>query len=504
MPNPKWRPQRSSGILLHPTSLPGPFGIGDLGPSAFAWVDALAEAKQSWWQILPLGPTGYGDSPYQCFSAFAGNPILVSPEVLVGDGLLENSDLAGVHLASAVVDFGAVIPLKTRLLDRSWERFQEGHGAGLRQPFEQFRREHAAWLQDYALFMALKDAQGGIGWLEWPQPLRLRKGDAVAAARKELVDRIARHEFRQFLFFRQWQALRQHARDRQVRIIGDAPIFVSGDSADVWANPHLFLLDAERRQVVQAGVPPDYFSPTGQLWGNPLYDWAAARNTGYAWWTARLRATLAQVDLVRLDHFRGFAAAWHVPAGEKTAVKGKWVPGPGTELFQHVRKALGGLPLVAEDLGLITEDVEQLRDDFGLPGMRVLQFAFSDPNNKYLPHNYEANTVAYTGTHDNDTTRGWYAALPEKERDFVRRYVGRDGNDIAWDLIRLAWNSVADLAIAPLQDVLNLASEARMNTPGKAVGNWSWRIPEGALKGGVGQRLAEMTEMYSRTQIEPA
>jgi 4-alpha-glucanotransferase len=498
MTTPKTRPNRASGILLHPTSLPG-LGSGDLGAAAYAWIDALARAKQRWWQILPLNPTGYGDSPYQSFSAFAGNPMLVSPEQLAKEGLIRADDYRQAQFPADRVDYGNVIPFRDGLLDRAFEQFQRQGTPSLKGEFERFCQGQAWWLNDYALFMAIKEKQGGASWQEWPEAIRLRRTEALNDAQRELGPQAARHQFRQFLFFRQWSQLRGYAHGKGIKIIGDVPIFVAGDSADVWAHPEKFLMDAQRRQTVMAGVPPDYFSATGQLWGNPIYDWEAARRGGYVWWVERMRATLALVDVVRIDHFRGFAAAWHVPAGSATAQKGAWVPGPGMDLFAKLRSALGALPLIAEDLGLITPDVEKLRDSLGLPGMRVLQFAFGgDAENSYLPHNYKQATVAYTGTHDNDTTRGWFATRPEKEADHVRRYLGRDGSDIAWDLIRLGWSSVADLAVAPLQDVLNLGSEARMNTPGKPDGNWTWRIPEGALREEVLARLAEMTVLYGR------
>jgi 4-alpha-glucanotransferase len=490
---------RAAGILLHPTSLPGRFGIGDLGPAAYGWADALVRAKQKWWQILPLGPTGFGDSPYQCFSAFAGNPYLVSPELLVREGLIDNRDLEGAHFPADRVDYGPVIEFKNRLLRKAWEHFQARRDPGLASEFETFCRQHAAWLEDFALFMAIKEAQGGKSWQEWPAELVGRQPAALDEARRSLAGAIGLQKFRQFLFFRQWGQLKHHANEHGIQLLGDAPIFVASDSADVWANPELFLLDERRRPRFVAGVPPDYFSKTGQLWGNPLYDWDALRRQGYRWWIDRLRATLEQVDRIRLDHFRGFAAFWRVPAGMPTAEKGDWITGPGAELFETVRAELGGLPLVAEDLGLITPDVDALRDQFNLPGMRILQFAFGGAvENRFLPHNYTQNSVVYTGTHDNDTTRGWFGAIAEHERDHVRRYLGRDGRDIAWDLIRLAWMSVADHAFAPLQDVLDLGPEARMNLPGQAKGNWDWRFHEGQLTEAELARLAELTDLYGR------
>jgi 4-alpha-glucanotransferase len=465
---------------------------------AFEWVDVLARAGQTWWQVLPLGPTGYGDSPYQSFSAFAGNPLLVSPELLLRDGLVKPADLAGAHFPAEHVRYDAVIQFKQGMLARAWENFQTGAAGHLRQPFEEFGARQGHWLDDFALFMTLKEAHHGADWRQWPRDLLLRNPLALDRARRDLRGPVGRYKFEQFLFARQWKALKDYAGERGVRLMGDAPIFVSSDSADVWANPELFLLDEQRRPTAVAGVPPDYFSPTGQLWGNPLYDWDAMRRTGYAWWVARLRAALELVDLVRLDHFRGFEAYWEVPAGMPTAEKGRWVRGPGDDLFEVVRSALGGLPLVAEDLGLITPDVEALRARLGLPGMRILQFAFGGPDNRYLPHHYEHNTVVYTGTHDNDTTAGWYASLPEHERAFLHRYLPGLGQDVAWDLIRLAWSSVADYALAPLQDLLSLPTQARMNSPGRAAGNWSWRFTAGQVTPALIDRLADLTALYSR------
>ncbi len=498
---------RSAGVLLHPTSLPGPYGIGDLGPAAYAWVDALGRAKQKWWQILPLGPTGYGDSPYQCFSAFAGNPYLVSPDRLMEDGLLKRADLRGASFPGTRVDFGPVIEFKVKLLRRAWEKFQAGASPAMRADFEAFNATQSGWLDDFALFMALKDAHGGASWLGWEEALVRREPGALVRAREQLSAAATEHKFRQFLFFRQWNALKEYAHAKDIRLIGDAPIFISSDSADAWAHPEIFLLDEHRQPAAVAGVPPDYFSQTGQLWGNPLYNWAALKQTGYQWWIERLRATLEQVDLVRIDHFRGFEAHWEVPAGMPTAEKGKWVKGPGADLFDALRAALGhpsaslraSLPIIAEDLGVNTPEVDALREQFHLPGMRILQFAFGGATeDRFLPHNYERNTVVYTGTHDNDTTLSWYASITEKERDFVRRYLGRDGHDVVWDLIRLAWASVADYAVTSLQDVLNLGPEARMNLPGRASGNWGWRFAEGQLSSAALDRLGELTELYGR------
>lgn len=491
--------RRGSGVLLHPTSLPGPYGIGDLGPAAFRWVDHLTHMKQKWWQVLPLGPTGYGDSPYQCFSAMAGNPYLLSPTTLLEEGLLNRSDIPSVSFADDHVDFGPVIEFKVALLERAWANFLAGQGQDLRPAFEAFVQAEQEWLDDFALFMALKDAHAGASWLTWESSLVKREASALRAARQKVADRVRQHQFRQFLFFRAWGKVKEYANANGVQLIGDIPIFVSSDSSDVWANPEIFQLDENRQPEAVAGVPPDYFSATGQLWGNPLYDWDALRATGYAWWIDRFRATLRQVDLVRLDHFRGFEANWRIPAGMPTAEVGEWVKGPGVDFLTAIEAALGQLPIIAEDLGIITPEVEALRVGFGLPGMKILQFAFGGaPEDRFLPHTYEHNCVVYTGTHDNDTTRGWYEAASEPERDFVRRYLGRDGRDVAWDLIRLAWMSVGDLAIAPLQDVLNLGTEARMNLPGRPHGNWGWRFKADQLTPLLEARLAELTGLYAR------
>lgn len=493
---------RASGLLLHPTSLPGRFGIGDLGPAAYRWVDFLSAAGQKLWQVLPLGQTGYGDSPYQCFSAAAGNTYLVSPEKLAEDGLLTAADLqAAPTFPVDRVDFGPVIQWKLKLLDLVHQRFLDGAGTkGLHGEYDAFREAEKAWLDDYALFMALKDTHGGKVWNTWETPLAKHDEKTLKRVLATLEVQVDSQRFRQFLFFRQWEALKAYVTKAGIRIVGDVPIFVAYDSADVWAHPELFLLDQNGRCTHVAGVPPDYFSPTGQLWGNPLYRWDVLQKTNYAWWIARFRAALRWVDILRLDHFRGFEAYWAVPAKETTAEKGKWRKGPGVGFFEVVQKELGGLPVIAEDLGDITPEVDRLRLHFHLPGMKILQFSFcGKADHMYLPHNVETNCVIYTGTHDNNTSRGWYATdANDAERDLYRRYCARDGRDVAWDLIRLAWASVANTAIAPLQDILNLGGEARMNTPGRAMGNWAWRFRSEQLNDGTVRGLRELTELFGR------
>jgi len=491
---------RSSGIILHPTSFPGPDGIGDLGVEAFRWIDCLVESGCSIWQVLPLGPTGYGDSPYQSFSAFAGNPYLISPLLLLDEGLLDSQSLADrPDFPQDMVDFGPVIEWKLKLLDRAYETYKKKSARTLKAELERFSANHSAWLEDFALFMAIKEDLGGGPWNDWPAELRQRDPSALRDFRNLHQDAVERHSFRQFFFFRQWQAVHDYARQEGISILGDAPIFVAYDSADVWANPELFYLDAAGSPTVVAGVPPDYFSPTGQLWGNPLYRWDVHASSGYSWWISRLKATLEQVDLVRLDHFRGFAGYWEIPAGMPTAEVGRWVPGPGASFFEAIEQALGGLPIVAEDLGEITPDVVILRDLFNLPGMKIFQFAFeSDPDDAFLPHNYPVNCIAYTGTHDNDTTLGWYKSSSEEVRDFVRRYLGSSGEDISWEMTQGIWSSVAKLAIVPLQDILSLGTPARFNFPGRLGGNWSWRMSPGAFTEQLVGRLREMNYLYGR------
>lgn len=493
--------QRRSGILLHPTSLPGPYGIGTLNQAAYEWVDFLQQTRQSLWQVLPLGPTGYGDSPYQSFSTFAGNPYLISVEALVQEGLLDPSLLQQAPpFPNDHVDYGGIYNWKLPLLRQAATTFSRQATADQQTDFEQFCQAQGEWLEDFALFMALKDAHNGQPWTAWPMPLRSRQPKALETAITAHAAPIHAHKFNQWLFFRQWQQLKSYANGKEIQIIGDIPIFVALDSADTWTNPDEFFLDETFQPTVVAGVPPDYFSATGQLWGNPLYRWEKMKANGYAWWLRRIRAALQLYDIVRIDHFRGFAGYWEVPAGEETAIHGQWVKGPGADLFDAIKNALGELPIIAEDLGEITPDVIALRDQFSLPGMKILQFAFStDASDKFLPHNYTRNFIVYTGTHDNDTSVGWYqGSATDHERDHFRRYLRTDGHDPAWSLLDAAFRSVAVMALAPLQDLLSLDTRARMNFPGRAEGNWTWRFTPDQLNGLVAARLRETTLIYGR------
>jgi 4-alpha-glucanotransferase len=495
---------RASGLLLHVTSLPSPYGIGDVGPSALTWIDQLHDAGQSWWQSLPLGPTGYGNSPYQSMSSFVGNELLISPDWLIEDGLLRANDFTVPPFSQSAVDYDMVLSFKCRLLEIAWSNFNTGATSDLKIAFAQFCHDQTHWLEDYALFRVLKAKYNGAYYLEWPIELVERVASALAQARRDLASEIDEVRFAQFLLFRQADRLKRHANDKGIHLIGDLPFFVSPDSSDVWANPELFVLDQQRRPQFVAGVPPDYFSSEGQLWGNPVYNWGALRQTGYRWCIDRIRSLLAHVDVIRLDHFRGFAAAWHVPAGATTAKPGQWVPGPGAEFFNAVKRELGGLPFIAEDLGLITPDVSALRDEFQIPGTRVLQFAFDgSTNNPYLPHNFVANAVVYTGTHDNPTSKEWYEELPPQQQQNFSRYLNSQVNssEAAWDLMRLAWSSKAALAIAPLQDLLNLGSEARMNVPGRPEGNWTWRCTEEMLSTPAFHSLLELTSRSNRMRL---
>ncbi len=496
---------RSSGILLHPTSLPSRYGIGDLGAAAYQFVEFLTASRQSLWQILPLGPTGYGDSPYQCFSAFAGNPMLISPDKMVESGYLPADALTNVpDFPAHRIDYGWVIHYKNELFDQAFTHFQANASDAQQAAFDQFCAKNAAWLDDFGLFMALKahhmEQDGGV-WNTWPTAIAQREPEAMTRWMDDKADEIDRQKFLQFVFFEQWLALKAYANERGIKIIGDAPIFVAYDSADVWANPDLFYLNDDGSPAVIAGVPPDYFSATGQRWGNPLYRWPVMAEDDYGWWQERLKATLTQVDIVRLDHFRGFEAYWEIPAEEETAVVGQWVKGPGLDFFQTMADTMGDLPIIAEDLGVITPEVEAMRDEFDFPGMKILQFAFGgEKNSSFLPHTFPRNAVVYTGTHDNETTVGWYRNASHAEQDHVRRYTASDGHDIAWDMIRLAFASVADMAVVPLQDTMSLDNSARMNFPGKASGYWQWRFISAMLTGEIQRRLLEITELYGRIQ----
>lgn len=496
---------RSSGIMLHPTSLPGPFGVGDLGPEARRFVDYLASAGQALWQVLPFGPTGYGDSPYQCFSALAGNPLLISLEDLAGEVPRPPS------FPADRVDFERVLPWKTAALEAAAQWFQQSATKEHRRAFEDFCCQNAGWLEDYALFQSIKQLDPSRIWNQWDEDICARDPAAVKRWRIRLAQTIDTHKFLQYAFFSQWNALRAYASERGVRIMGDLPIYVAHDSVDVWANRAYFQLDARGNPLAVAGVPPDYFSATGQLWGNPLYNWDALARNGYDWWVTRFRALLKLFDVVRLDHFRGFEAYWEIPAGAPTAETGRWVKGPGRDLFLTLRRELGALPLVAENLGVITPEVESLRHQFGLPGMSILQFAFgADPQAPtFRPHNYVHDLVAYTGTHDCDTTVGWWTSQGRgestrtagdirSERDYTRRYLNTDGVNIHWDFIRALLASVANTVMIPLQDVLGLGSEARMNQPATLTGNWRWRLGAPMLTSESAHHLRALTELYAR------
>ena len=491
---------RACGVLLHPTSLPGPQGCGDLGEGARRFVDWLAEAGQRWWQVLPLGGLGPGHSPYMSTSAFAANPLLVDLEELAQRGWLEADELVPPRpFPAARVDYPETIAWRHARLERAARRFDDRADAASRADFALFCDRHAAWLDDYALFMALDEAQPGSGWQAWPDGLATRDAGALARARRRLAPRLRFWSFVQWCFDRQWQALRVYARARGVRMFGDAPIFVASHGADAWAHPQLFELDDAGHPLAIAGVPPDYFSPTGQRWGNPLYRWDAHAAEGYAWWVARVKHALETFDLLRIDHFRGFAAYWRIPMHEATAVHGEWLPGPGAALFEAMERELGSLPIVAEDLGVITPDVEELRRRFRFPGMKVLQFAWSgDIDNPHLPHNHAQDTVVYTGTHDNDTTVGWWSGADAEQRRHLCEYLATDGGEIHWDMVRAACESKADTAMIPLQDLLGLDGRHRMNTPGRAEGCWEWRFGWSQLGEEPARRLSALCSLHRR------
>jgi len=495
-PNP-----RASGVLVHPTSFPSPYGMGDLGAGAYAFLDFMKEAKQKLWQVLPLGPTGYGDSPYQSFSSFAGNHYLISPDELKKQGWLSDEDLSEIPPSNPrAIDYGPAINYKMELLKKAFANFKAKATPAQKSAVTKFCNKNNEWLEDYAVFTALKDHFGGIEWHRWSAPLAHREPTALEDMRQQLAEQVEFTKFVQFEFFRQWGALKAYANKAGIKIIGDIPIFTARDSADVWAAPELYMMDKDGQPTAVAGVPPDYFSETGQLWGNPLYDWDEHKKTDYVWWANRVAAVLSMVDIVRIDHFRGFESYWAVPFGEETAINGKWLKGPGKPLFTSLAKKLDNLPIIAEDLGEITEKVTQLRTGLGLPGMRVLHFAF-DPKgtSNHLPHNYEnSQTVVYTGTHDNNTTRGWYQEAAEEEKDYLRRYLNVSGNDAAWDLIRLAFSTTAVYAIVPIQDIMDLGADDRMNSPGLAQGWWRFRYTPDMLTQNHASRLEYLTTLYHR------
>ncbi|NUQ80987.1 MAG: 4-alpha-glucanotransferase [Bacteroidetes bacterium] len=499
---------RSAGILLHPTSLPGRYGIGDLGDQAYRFIDFLKASDIGLWQVLPLGPTGYGDSPYQCFSAFAGNPLMVSPDKLVTQGLLTAEDVRQVPAFNPLqIDFGWVIGYKTDLLRKAYQTFSTTEvlkDKNYRKEYTKFCKANAAWLDDYALFMAVKNHHGGVHWKEWAADIRHRVPKAVKDYTKKLAGEIEYQKFIQFNFFYQWNDVKAYANGQGIKVVGDLPIFIAYDSADCWANRHYFTVDEDGHLETCAGVPPDYFSPTGQLWGNPLYRWDAMEADDFQWWRDRFAKLFEIVDIVRIDHFRGFEAFWEIKGNAKTAEKGKWVKAPGKKLFSSVQKHMGNLPIIAEDLGVITPEVEALRDKFEFPGMKIMQFAFgTDMETKFLPHNFIPNCVVYTGSHDNDTTRAYFDVAKREAGkndiyEFTQKYLNYYGEDLVGELIRVGYASVADTVVFPMQDLLNLGTEARMNFPGKLGGNWSWRFSWEQVPYGIADRYKALGKLYDR------
>ena len=494
--------ERSSGILLHPTSLPGRYGIGTLGKAAFDFIDFLSSAGQQYWQILPLGPTGCADSPYQCFSAHAGNPNLIDLEQLVRDRLLQHQDLVNCPVLSADrVDFEAVQQARQPLLKKAYLQFRDKAGELEKLAYHNFLREQSKWLNDYALFRAIKAYLDQKPWYQWEKSLKTRNPEALKAMQSSLLEETDFHKFQQYVFFRQWMAVKEYAHRRKVKIIGDIPLYVALDSADAWANPSIFEFDENLDPIRVGGVPPDYFSETGQLWGNPLFRWDKLKETGYQWWIDRIGSSLLLYDIIRIDHFRGFAAYWAVPYGEKTAINGSWIPCPGSDFFNVLKERFGDLPIIAEDLGVITPDVEELRDGFGLPGMKILQFAFdSSEANDYIPHNYVKNCIVYTGTHDNDTVVGWFNAASPGDRNYVLDYLAAGDSGIHWTFIRLAWASVAYTAIVPMQDILGLDTSSRMNLPGTTQNNWQWRARAEVFTPELAAKLSHLTSLYGRAR----
>ena len=492
--------KRSSGILLHPTSLPGPFGIGDLGVNAFHWLDFLEKSGVDYWEILPLGPTGYGDSPYQSFSAFAANINLIDPEQLVKDGLININDIQNhPRFSDKKVLFKRIAQWKNSLLNLAFLNFIQNQNSRLFFQFKDFIENQFYWLDDFSLFMAIKIIQNWTAWDQWPMQLKMHDSEVINQFRKNYSKEILFQKFQQFVFFNQWKKMKDYAQNKKIKIIGDIPIFIAYDSADVWSHPDLFDLTQDLKPRVVAGVPPDYFSRTGQLWGNPHYRWINHQKIDFQWWINRFQSTLELVDVVRLDHFRGFAGYWEIPADATTAENGHWVRGPGNSLFNALEKSLGNLPVIAEDLGVITPDVIDLRDNFHFPGMKILQFGFgSDPSNPFLPHNYQTNCVAYTGTHDNPTSLDWYNSLSERERSFCNEYMNSDRKHIAWDMIHTLWSSVADLTIAPIQDFLEIGRSGRMNFPGRLGNNWNWRLPNQLLTSQLAEKINKMNQTFGR------
>ncbi|MBU0561825.1 MAG: 4-alpha-glucanotransferase [Bacteroidetes bacterium] len=493
---------RSAGILLHPTSLPGKFGIGDLGKEAFRFIDFMERAGQTLWQVFPLGPTGYGDSPYQCFSAFAGNPLLISPELLMDEGLLTNEDFSNQpNFDTKKIDFGTIIDFKYKILRIAFKNFKSS-GKEIEKECKHFCKENSYWLEDFALFMAAKNYHGGVLWTEWDAEIAFRKESKIEKWKKKLQDEIEFQKFVQFKFDEQWRNVRNYANSKNIKIIGDLPIFIAYDSSDLWANRHLFSVNEKGKLEKVAGVPPDYFSPTGQLWGNPLYRWDVMKKDKFSWWRKRLTKMYELVDIVRIDHFRGFEAYWEIPGDAKTAQNGEWIKAPGHELFATIKEKLGDVPILAEDLGVITKEVEKLRDAFKFPGMKILQFAFGeDMEEKFLPHNHIPNCVVYSGSHDNDTTRGFF----EKEKqngsgifEWAQNYMNFYDDNMCYAVIKTAYASVANIVVIPLQDMLNLGSEARMNFPGKLGGNWTWRFTWDQLTDDLADNYKQLTRMYER------
>ncbi len=494
--------ERSAGILLHPTSLPGKYGIGDLGQEAYNFMDFMEAAGQKLWQVFPLGPTGYGDSPYQCFSAFAGNPLIISPDILLEEGFLIGEDLENIPDFNPVkIDFGEMIKYKHSLLKKSFEHFKNNSN-GKEKSFEEFCNKHQEWLEDYALFMALKEHNNGAVWSKWDKDIVMRKEPALKKCREKLSDSILYQKYIQFQFFHQWKNLKDYANKKGIKIIGDIPIFIAYDSSDLWSNKEIFTVDKEGNLTFVAGVPPDYFSATGQLWGNPLYKWNEMEKDDFLWWRKRISALLEMVDIIRIDHFRGFDAYWEIPAGSTTAEPGKWKKAPGEKLFKTIEKYLGKLPIIAEDLGVITKSVTELREKYNFPGMKILQFAFgTGMEDRFLPHNFSQNSVVYTGSHDNDTTRAYFEKEKNNNNDIyehAQKYLNYYGEDIVGVLIRAAYSSVADIIIIPMQDILKLGSEARMNFPGKVGGWWSWRFTWNQVDPGLASHYKELSELYER------